>query len=201
MINYRKIRHIAWVAVLLTTTSLSAQTIEDFRQKLSLFDRSDDYEYVKYANVVLREDSSTRAAFAALADQQRRYDEEGVEMEAEPATINGYRIGIFFDNSYSARAKANNIMQLCDSLLADVPATMSYDNPYFKVSAGYCLSGEEAAILLHRVQKIFPQAYLMREQITPSNIVESYQDEVELKRAKEQDSLLLEAMEMDESNE
>lgn len=79
--------------------------------------------------------------------------------------ILGYRIGIFFDNSPSARALAQEAKARFESEFTDIKAYMVYENPYFKVSGGNCITQEEAVIMLHRIQRIFPKAYIMREQI------------------------------------
>jgi hypothetical protein len=43
---------------------------------------------------------------------------------------------------------------------------VTYDNPYFKVTAGNCTTQEEALILLERVKPSFPKAFIMRENIS-----------------------------------
>jgi hypothetical protein len=46
-----------------------------------------------------------------------------------------------------------------------LPTYVTYDNPYFKVTAGNCTSQEEALILLERIKPTFPKAFIMRENI------------------------------------
>ncbi len=180
------------------TMVCSAQTLSDFCYKLSLFERNDDGEFVRYANVVVNEDSLAREAFEALHAQNAEYDAEGVEIvlkegeKPKSKTINGYRIGVFFDNSASARATARSVVERCDSLFADIPVTMSYDNPYFKVSAGYCTTQEEAVMMLRRIQRVFPSAYLMRDVISTDNIIEARRREARiLEQRRLADSLAL----------
>lgn len=136
-------------------------------------------------SVKVNADDSAATALRLIVEQN--IDDESGEPIA--ATLQGYRIGIFFDNSATARARATEVVQRCDSLLGDLKTTMSYDNPYFKVSTGYCVSQEEAVMLLHRVQRHFPRAYLMRESVTPANIVESRN--AELAAQAKRDSILL----------
>ncbi len=136
-------------------------------------------------SVSITADDSAAEALRLIVEQE--IDEKSGERKA--ATVQGYRIGIFFDNSATARARATEVVQRCDSLLGDLQTTMSYDNPYFKVSAGYCISQEEAVIQLHRVQRYFPRAYLMRESVTPQNIVAARNTELAAKARR--DSLLL----------
>ncbi len=171
-------RWVFGIGVVSVSLVCNAQSLSDFREKLSLFERYDDLEYVRYANVVVNEDDSAKEAFEALRAQNAEYDKDGVEIVPKPGTkpkpksVEGYRIGVFFDNGASARANARRVVERCDSLFADIPVSMSYDNPYFKVSAGYCTSQQEAVMMLNRIQKHFPTAYLMRDVITTDNIVE-----------------------------
>ncbi len=99
--------------------------------------------------------------------------------DAKRDMIDGYRVGIYFNNSSSARSGAMDVMAKCDSLYRDIIVTMSYDNPYFKVSAGYCTNSEEAIMMLHRIQRNFPKAYLMRERISIDQVIASRKHEVE----------------------
>lgn len=171
-------RWIFGIGVVSASLVCNAQSLNDFRDKLSLFERNDDQEFVRYANVVVNEDDSAKEAFEALRAQNAEYDKNGVEIVTKPGTkpkpqsVEGYRIGIFFDNGASARANARRVVERCDSLFADIPVSMSYDNPYFKVSAGYCTSQQEAVMMLNRIQRHFPNAYLMRDVITTDNIIE-----------------------------
>ena len=46
-----------------------------------------------------------------------------------------------------------------------------YENPYFKVSAGNCVTSEEAIVLLGKIRSQFPEAYLMREDLTVADLI------------------------------
>lgn len=50
----------------------------------------------------------------------------------------------------------------------DIPAYLSYENPYFKVTVGNCLTSEEAIILLGKIRDAFDRAFLVREEISLS---------------------------------
>ncbi|MFI3304957.1 MAG: hypothetical protein R3Y68_00415 [Rikenellaceae bacterium] len=158
-------------------------TPSEFDQPYELADSTTDAQY--RANVRVTPDDSAAEALRLIVEQN--VDEKSGEPNA--ATVQGYRIGIFFDNSASARARATEVVQRCDSLLGDLQTTMSYDNPYFKVSTGYTISQEEAVMQLHRVQRYFPRAYLMRESVTPQNIVAARN--AELAEQARRDSLTL----------
>lgn len=160
-------RIITIIALSLFAIPLNAQSLSQYTEQLSLFDRDTTSELARYVNAEVRPAATAAEALEAYIYQNS--DEQSGE-QIKPS-VQGYRVGVFFDNSPSARRKAQEVMTLCDSLFADIPATMSYANPYFKVSAGYCVTQEEAVTTLHRVQRHFPAAYLMREVITPENII------------------------------
>lgn len=80
--------------------------------------------------------------------------------------LNGYRVRIFFDNGQQARTLAEEIKEEFEMMFPLVPCYLVYENPYFKVTVGNCLSEEEAIILLNRVQNRFDRAFVIREQIT-----------------------------------
>ena len=97
---------------------------------------------------------------AGAADVVRRAD-------AAPAqqSVSGYRIVIFFDNGATARAEAERNKTVFEASYPDVRCDIRYENPYFKVVAGCCVTSDEAVMLLERVHRDFPQAYIMREDI------------------------------------
>ncbi len=79
--------------------------------------------------------------------------------------INGYRVGIFFDNSPDARYKASEAKAKFTKSYPSEPIYMLYESPYYKVSVGDCQTEEEAIMLFERVRGLFPSAYVMRENI------------------------------------
>ncbi len=78
-------------------------------------------------------------------------------------TVMGYRVGIFFDNGQQARQKASEARKLFADNFPSQPVYMVYESPYYKVSAGNCLTEEEAIMLFERIRTVFPNAYVMRE--------------------------------------
>ncbi len=107
------------------------------------------------------------------------------------STISGYRIGIFFDNGQQARTKATEARDHFAINFPAEPVYMVYQSPYYKVSAGNCLTEEEAIILFERIRKIFPNAYVMRETMPISSFIERPAPEVEPQDA---DSLLIDSL-------
>ncbi len=79
--------------------------------------------------------------------------------------VPGYRIRIFFDNGQNARTEAVDAVARFRSAYPDVPVYMSYENPYFMVTAGNCMNIEEALILWGRIKNTFVKAYPMRQNI------------------------------------
>ncbi|MCD8072325.1 MAG: hypothetical protein LUE10_03975, partial [Alistipes sp.] len=61
-------------------------------------------------------------------------------------------------NAYSAKARFENSFP-------GIPVDIKYDNPDWKVTAGYCLTNEEAIILLGRIKRQFPKAFPLQEDI------------------------------------
>ena len=82
--------------------------------------------------------------------------------------IPGYRVRIFLDNGQNARASANGAIARFREIYPDIPAYLSYENPYFKVTVGNCLTSEEAIILLGKIRDAFDRAFLVREEISLS---------------------------------
>ncbi len=72
----------------------------------------------------------------------------------------GYRIRIFASNSQTARTDAEAAIELFEQHYK-VPVYFAYENPYFLVTCGNCLSHEEAIILLSKVRIHFPKAFIV----------------------------------------
>jgi hypothetical protein len=87
-------------------------------------------------------------------------------IEANPErTVSGYRVRIFFDNKQSARVESEKTLKKFESLFRDVYAYRTYTNPYFKVTVGDCRTKSEAMALLGRIKKVFPSAFVVKEDI------------------------------------
>lgn len=87
--------------------------------------------------------------------------------------IRGYRVRIFSDNSQNARSAGQNALSRFRELYPGIPADMTYDTPYFKVTVGNCLTAEEATILWGKIKDAFDRAFVAREEIPLS----SFKDE------------------------
>ncbi len=88
-----------------------------------------------------------------------------LEARRKPSEVNGYRVRIFFDNSQTARSGAAATRERFKEAFPDTPVYMNYENPYFKITVGNCLTSEEAVTLWGRVKEIFPKAFVIYEKI------------------------------------
>ncbi len=76
----------------------------------------------------------------------------------------GYRIRIFASHTQSARTDAEAAMALFSEHYS-VPLYFAYENPYFLVTCGNCLTQEEAIMLLSKVRIHFPKAFIVTTEI------------------------------------
>ena len=93
------------------------------------------------------------------------------EASQNAQSANGFRIVVFFDNGISARSEAERIKAAFTESYPDIRCDIRYENPYFKLLAGNCVTSEEAVILLGRIRASYPEAYIMREEIPMQNFV------------------------------
>ena len=140
------------IALLLALASapLSGQTLDQFKRQATQADPSYN------SRVVATEHGSAATVVHS--------------MQAQPSgtKIPGYRVRIFLDNGQNARASANGAIARFREIYPDIPAYLSYENPYFKVTVGNCLTSEEAIILLGKIRDAFDRAFLVREEISLS---------------------------------
>ena len=140
-----------FAVALFVCSSVSAQKIEDFKARLA--------EQVINASIgmvgeVVVHEVGTAAEVVRTSDATKKVE-----------SVKGFRIVIFFDNSSTARAKAEEAIMNFNLLYPDVHSHMDYENPYFKVLVGGCITSEEAIVLLGRIKHNFPKAYITREDI------------------------------------
>ena len=108
----------------------------------------------------------TEHGTAASAVSSMQTNQSGVK-------IRGYRVRIFSDNSQNARSAGQNALSRFRELYPGIPADMTYDTPYFKVTVGNCLTAEEATILWGKINDAFDRAFVAREEIPLSSFKES----------------------------
>lgn len=95
-----------------------------------------------------------------------RYD-----AQPKPATVQGYRIRIFFDNGQNARSQASTTEARFNNEFPGIPTYLVYENPSFMVTVGNYVTIDEALILWERVRKSFGTAFLWRGDIPVDQII------------------------------
>ncbi|MBQ5844027.1 MAG: SPOR domain-containing protein [Alistipes sp.] len=144
-------KRLFFISALLLFCATSAQNLNSFKKRLANPVKVDSLTTIKSTvKVTEHGDAAELTAKAALRLK---------------GVVNGYRIMIFMSNSQNAR---NDAMAARDTLkmrMPDQPTYITYENPYFKVTAGNCTSQEEALVLLEQIRRSFPKAFIMRENI------------------------------------
>lgn len=79
--------------------------------------------------------------------------------------ISGYRVRVFFDNKQNARDASASAHGVAAKMYPGARVYRTYSNPYFKVTVGDCRTRSEAAELLHKMKKAFPNAFIIKEDI------------------------------------
>lgn len=143
----RKVLITTLFATLCAIFSAECQTITQFKERLAVADT------LSGAKVVCVEYGSAKEAI-------EKFDVQTSPMEV----LQGYRIRIYSGNHQAARAEAEAAKALFEENY-NVPAYFVYDNPYFLVTVGNCLSQEEAMILLRSVRIHFPKAFIVTTEI------------------------------------
>ena len=131
-------------------TPLRAQSLDAFKERLAAPVASD-------------------AAFGTAKVPVTEYDE--ASRAGARLRFPGYRVCIFFDNGQDARAGAIAAKQLFEENYPGIKVYMVYENPYFKVAVGDCLTTEEAIILKGRVSSAFPKAFVKNETLSVADLL------------------------------
>jgi len=133
----------------------AAQSLESFKRRLTQpapAERSEDV-----ARVTVAEYGDAAQAVAQAVSNVRH------------PTLKAYRVCIFADNGQDARAGAVAAKELFEENFPGIPVYIFYENPYFRVTAGNCLTVEEAIILRGRIAGTFPKAFPKSEQLSLSD--------------------------------
>ena len=78
---------------------------------------------------------------------------------------------IFFDNGQDARAGAFAAEALFKETYPGIMVYPVYENPYFKVVVGNCLTAEEAIILKGKIASTFPKAFVKSEEFSMADLL------------------------------
>lgn len=87
------------------------------------------------------------------------------------ASVQGYRIRIFFDNGQNARNEALEIQERFRREFPGIPTYLGYETPSYMVTVGNCVTMDEALMLWNRVRHSFKTAFLWRGKIPVSEIL------------------------------
>lgn len=112
--------------------------------------------------------SNARVVVNIHSDAQEPLDKYYAQTQPQPS-YRGYRIRIFASHSQSARTDAEAAIKLFKDNY-NVPVYFAYENPYFLVTCGNCLTNEEAIMLLSKVRIHFPKAFIVTSDI-PAEIL------------------------------
>ena len=136
-------------------TPLRAQSLDAFKERLAAPVASD-------------------AAFGTAKVTVTEYGDAARAVNEASRTgvrLRGYRVCIFFDNGQDARAGAIAAKKLFEENYPGIKVYMVYENPYFKVAVGDCLTTEEAIILKGRVSSAFPKAFVKNETLSIADLL------------------------------
>ncbi len=79
--------------------------------------------------------------------------------------IAGYRIRIFSDNGRGAKDNQKRVRANFLSLYREVDAYPKYEGSYYKVYVGDFRTKSQAILLLERIEKEFPDAFIVEDNI------------------------------------
>lgn len=143
--------------VVLIALPTKAQSLAAYKEQLAR--PTIDTISLRSATVTVTESPDAQQALAGMRNQTAHN------------RIQGWRVCIFSDNTADARAKAHAAMETFKEHFSDIPLYNEYASPYFRVSVGNCTTAEEAIILLNRVNKMFPKAFIKQESLTLSDLL------------------------------
>ncbi|MEI6577610.1 MAG: SPOR domain-containing protein [Bacteroidota bacterium] len=84
----------------------------------------------------------------------------------QEGVIDGYRIQIFFDSGAESKKRAMETKKDFQDKYTDIPSYLSFSEPFFKIRVGDFRRKVEADGLLHKINLIYPNAYIVRDKIS-----------------------------------
>ena len=143
---------------ILAAPRCAAQSMDEFRHRLA-------------QSEVVGEGGATASVHVTETPDAAAAVARAVSRRSDEVTFQGYRVGIYSGNDPKAQENSLAAKERFEQEFSEINVYWVYDNPYFKVTAGDCLTEEEAVMLLARVRRIFPKAYVVRAGMTLENIV------------------------------
>ena len=86
-------------------------------------------------------------------------------MNSQNMGIAGYRIRIFSDNGRGAKDNQKRVRAAFLSHFPELDAYSRYEGSYFKVYVGDFRSKSDAILLLERIRRKFPDAFIVEDNI------------------------------------
>lgn len=93
--------------------------------------------------------------------QDRAYYEKNPQWD-------GFRLQIFFDAGNNSKSKAMEVIDAFIVEYPEIPAFLSFKEPYYRVRVGNFYTRLQAAESLSFVEKKFPGAFVVKESINPN---------------------------------
>lgn len=88
------------------------------------------------------------------------------QVEDNASTLtDGYRIRIFFDNKQDARNASLESEMRFRNLFPGYNTYRTFQNPFFKVTVGDFRTKTDAQKALHKIVKVFPSAFIVKEKM------------------------------------
>jgi hypothetical protein len=80
--------------------------------------------------------------------------------------MEGYRVQIFFDSGAESKKRALEVKTDFQAKYPEVPAYLSFSEPFFKIRVGDFRHKVEADGLLHVINTVYPNAFIVRDKIS-----------------------------------
>ena len=85
--------------------------------------------------------------------------------DAQTGVMEGYRIQIYFDSGNESKKHAMDARSAFIQKHPDIPAYLTFQEPFFKVRVGDFRTKLEADGVLQQLLAVFPNAYTVRDKI------------------------------------
>lgn len=90
--------------------------------------------------------------------------------------INGYRVSLFRDNSQTAGENARSVAAQFRERFPGIPVQVTYESPYFKVTAGNFIDKVDAIALWGKSLPHFPKAVVIQEEVSIQDVISQQKD-------------------------
>ena len=178
------------LAVVMCSLGVSAQRVAAIKNQLSANSTSG-------ASVTITEDSSITAAVQYVENRN-----------GSLSKLQGYSFVIYHASGQFANEGASKVLNTFRNTFKSVESSLEVDSPTFKVVVGKCINMEEAAILFHKLEDMYPDAVrsetevpirlLTRHQGYNKMVIETLGtvvDDKEIPAANDQESVVIETPE------